>query len=844
MSFYGKKPNGVSFNWQQNTRDSLRLGFDKFAYTKKSQNIYKNIVVVIMAIVAALFISLFIAMAIYGKGSLFGGIIKQIFITPFAASYWQATVSTIAIFAVAALSFIFAERVGLFNIGISGQMLFGAQMAILFAWFAPNTPNVLGQLMIIIIAMICGSLLATVIGALKVYLNISEVITSIMFNWIVYFCGSYMMATIGGQHGWLDSSQTNTNQLSENFHIAINSSNTTLAGSWLPLLIIVVLVISLSFILLNVSLYGKKASSIGKSITASQYAGINVNKQRLLTMAISGALAGLLGAILYVGKDNALPVTIIAKTIPQDGFNGISVGLIAMSNPIAVLPISVLFSMIDTSKATISQVCSVDPNVTNLMFGIVVYGAAIITVFYRFTPILWVRKWLHWKNGDKIYSQYLENLQDNIKLASDHTYYLKKTCRDFKKLNYLKNKYKKLINTIDIDDKAKEYISKKYEILKKNNTLIASVKTIKNLIKEQSLKLEADTQIRNNDNFKALDKIAKIKYNAEILENKINTSLTAKANVELFKSLGVDSTKLNDLAYVKLCINNVKRMYSLDKKILNYKYKFNLITNDDTTLDSRHSNFLFDNKENPTIHKLVALNSTAYKEYNATIRDIINLDPLNFHITYTINKQKVNSLPRVKSFNSYTFKDKIVIKQSQDSNKKTKVDYIPSELTINTKNDKFIKLHNININKYKDIYDFFASDSYKELTYDVYGPKTYHNDKDYPILGYKFEYVNSELVLVIDKKKLVKDLNKFGECHNKCLAKEFKHLLVHKLQFIILLANYDIAIKLLENAKQNYAKCYFEMMKIIIDKKQQQISFENQIDQVKSQDVKIKKGDN
>jgi simple sugar transport system permease protein len=79
-------------------------------------------------------------------------------------------------------------------------------------------------------------------------------------------------------------------------------------------------------------------------------------------------------------------VTITAKTIPAEGFNGISVGLIAMTNPIGVLPISLFFAMVQNAKASIQSAYAVDPAIADLMFGVIVYGAAAISLIYYFKP--------------------------------------------------------------------------------------------------------------------------------------------------------------------------------------------------------------------------------------------------------------------------------------------------------------------------------------------------------------------------------------------------------------------------------------------------------------------------
>jgi simple sugar transport system permease protein len=116
------------------------------------------------------------------------------------------------------------------------------------------------------------------------------------------------------------------------------------------------------------------------------YAGINVKSKQLVAMLISGLIAGLLGAMIYCGQTNNLFITTATKAIPTRGFDGISVGLISMNNPVAVLPISLFFAMIENAKSTIQAECSVDPVVADLMFGVIVYGAAIISLVCYFRP--------------------------------------------------------------------------------------------------------------------------------------------------------------------------------------------------------------------------------------------------------------------------------------------------------------------------------------------------------------------------------------------------------------------------------------------------------------------------
>jgi simple sugar transport system permease protein len=165
------------------------MTFFKFKY-KMHQMMYgdtrkkntKNILVSALAIISSIVLSLVIAMIIYRDGSLFYEIARLIFIIPFSTNYISHTVSTIAIFGVGALAFLIAFRSGLFNIGISGQMIFGAIAAVVFGQYMINLPSGLGQILMLLISICFAGLLAGIIGALKAFFNMNEVVSSIVFN--------------------------------------------------------------------------------------------------------------------------------------------------------------------------------------------------------------------------------------------------------------------------------------------------------------------------------------------------------------------------------------------------------------------------------------------------------------------------------------------------------------------------------------------------------------------------------------------------------------------------------------------------------------------------------------
>jgi simple sugar transport system permease protein len=136
-----------------------------------------------VTIIISLSIALLITCIIYKDFSLFSKIFSTFFTHPFAtAPDINATISSIAIFAVAAIAFLIAMKCGLFNIGISGQMLFGGTVATIVAQHMVGVPNGLSQILIILISIISAASISTLIGFLKSSLNVNEVVSSIMLN--------------------------------------------------------------------------------------------------------------------------------------------------------------------------------------------------------------------------------------------------------------------------------------------------------------------------------------------------------------------------------------------------------------------------------------------------------------------------------------------------------------------------------------------------------------------------------------------------------------------------------------------------------------------------------------
>ncbi|MCI7703071.1 MAG: ABC transporter permease, partial [Clostridiales bacterium] len=250
------------------------------------------------------------------------------------------------------LSVGFAFKTGLFNIGAAGQYTLGAFGA-LYCAIVLQLPWYL----CLLAAMVLGALWGAIPGFFKAYMNINEVITSIMFNWI----GLYMVNDImygKGQSPMYDLATTKTYSLRK-----------VAPGSMIPSCgmsdhfgklqsVTIAIFIALFFaivvyVVLNKTTFGYELKACGFNKNAAQYAGINDKRNIILSMTIAGALAGV-GAGLYYLSTVAEWNPQVSTALPAIGFNGISAALLACSNPIGTIFSSLFISYITVGGTKLS----------------------------------------------------------------------------------------------------------------------------------------------------------------------------------------------------------------------------------------------------------------------------------------------------------------------------------------------------------------------------------------------------------------------------------------------------------------------------------------------------------
>lgn len=259
-----------------------------------------------------------------------------------------------------------AFRAGLFNIGAEGQYWMGAIVAVWIGYHFAAWPWYIHIPVAALAAMLAGALWGGVIpGLTKAFVGAHEVITTMMLSYIAIFFGHYlleqgpMMAP-----GFIPQSP------------AVTASATIPYAPWLPTLTggfwITLVVIALTHVLLFHTTLGYKLRAVGANASAARYGGMNVAWFTVLSLGLSGALAGLAGALQMLGVEGQLSDTFSSGY----GYTAIVVALLARNNPIGILFSGIFFAALSAGSQSMQIDSGVSPYMTDVITGIIVFFVA------------------------------------------------------------------------------------------------------------------------------------------------------------------------------------------------------------------------------------------------------------------------------------------------------------------------------------------------------------------------------------------------------------------------------------------------------------------------------------
>lgn len=264
----------------------------------------------------------------------------------------------------------FSFKSGLFNIGASGQFMMGG-IAALYVANLLKAPAVIHFIIAFIAAAVAGGIWGLIPGFLKSQFNVNEVISTIMMNYIAV----YLSIMLVYNPKVYDPGLTAINPVYPTANIPTLGLNKLFAGSYLDMGILIAIMLAfIIYVVLRKTTFGYEVVAVGHSTEGSKYAGINVKKNIILAMTISGALAGIAAALNYlpINPDNIRPYAVVNPI----GFEGISVALIAQSNPIGTI-FSGLFISYLKQGALSMQLIGFDKEISNIIISVIIYMIAI-----------------------------------------------------------------------------------------------------------------------------------------------------------------------------------------------------------------------------------------------------------------------------------------------------------------------------------------------------------------------------------------------------------------------------------------------------------------------------------
>jgi simple sugar transport system permease protein len=267
----------------------------------------------------------------------------------------------------AALAVAIAFKAGLFNIGVSGQMLLSGFLATVLIGYSGLSAG-LAKPLVLLIGLVVGGVIGALVGILKARFNIHEVVSTIMLNYILqsivsFYIKSYFVDPVSRQSRAISSDARLT-------LVDVPAGDVTMR---LPLCFVLAIVVAvLLYVLLNRTRLGFEIRAVGANRKAAQYAGISPRRTIVVAMALSGCCAGLAGVTYYLGYFN----TIEPGSLATMGFDSIAVALLGNSNPIACVLSSLLITTMTYGSTYMSSAANVSADIAHLMVGVVLLFCA------------------------------------------------------------------------------------------------------------------------------------------------------------------------------------------------------------------------------------------------------------------------------------------------------------------------------------------------------------------------------------------------------------------------------------------------------------------------------------
>ncbi|WP_394185482.1 ABC transporter permease [Metabacillus halosaccharovorans] len=328
-------------------------------------NRYMNLLIPVIAVILGILCGAII-MLVSGYNPIDG--YNALWYGMFGDSYYIGeTVRQLTPYILTGLAVAFAYRTGLFNIGVEGQVIVG-WFAAVWVGVAFELPAFIHLPLAIIVAALAGALWGFVPGLLKARFKVHEVIVTIMMNYIALHVTNYLIRNVLTDNSDTSEKVYPSASLRSEFFENITDYSRMHNGIFIALIAAFIM-----WFLLEKTTKGFELRAVGFNHDAAHYTGMNVNRNIILSMVISGAFAGVAGAMEGLGTFEYVSVK---SGFTGIGFDGIAVALIGGNAAIGILFSAALFGGLKVGALNMPSEAGVPNELVEIIIALIIFFVA------------------------------------------------------------------------------------------------------------------------------------------------------------------------------------------------------------------------------------------------------------------------------------------------------------------------------------------------------------------------------------------------------------------------------------------------------------------------------------
>ncbi|PLT31608.1 ABC transporter permease [Peribacillus deserti] len=326
---------------------------------------FTNIIIPIVAVLLGLIAGTIIMLAsgydpIAGFSALFYGMFGEVF-------YAGETIRQVTPYILSGLAVAFAFRTGLFNIGVEGQVLVG-WLAAVWVGLAFDLPKIIHLPLAILAAAAAGAVWGFIPGFLKARFRVHEVIVSIMMNYIALHIANNIIRTVLSDNGDRTPDVPSSALLKSPLLEEMTDFSRLHWG-----ILIALFGAFLMWFILEKTVKGYELRSVGFNHHASDYAGMNVNRNIIMAMVISGAFAGVAGSMEGLGTFGYASVK---GGFTGIGFDGIAVALLGGNTSVGIILSAILFGGLKVGALNMPLETGIPPELVDIVIALIIFFIA------------------------------------------------------------------------------------------------------------------------------------------------------------------------------------------------------------------------------------------------------------------------------------------------------------------------------------------------------------------------------------------------------------------------------------------------------------------------------------